>query len=152
MAHIARSVVIDRPLELVFNYVVAQWEGHLGFWSRGIESWSPSPAPLRAGFRVHYIARMLGIGMPVEMEVVHFERPRGWIAESRQGPAVRGEWHFAALEHGTRFTYHLAYRMPPPLLGPLADRLVLRRLWERNIEQSLANLQRLLEGAAQGAA
>lgn len=146
MATITRSVDIAVARETAFDFVASQWEGTLDFWAGAIERWTPQRGrPLGMGYRVGYTARMLGIPLRVEMEVVGFRRPEGWTAQSRTGPPVTGEWRFEAVDAGTRFRYRLSYRMPPPLLGPLLDRLVIAGLWERNIEQSLVNLKRRLE-------
>jgi hypothetical protein len=146
VATITRTVEIAASREAAFDFVVSAWEGALGFWAGGIERWTPQPGrSLGPGYRVSYTARMLGIPTRVEMEVVEFSRPEGWTAQSCAGPPVTGEWRFAAAGAGTSFTYRLSYRMPPPIVGPLLDRLVIAGRWQRVIEQSLDNLKRRLE-------
>jgi len=142
MADLQRSIDIPAPPEAVFQFLASQWETSLDFWAAGIEDWRAiSSPPLGEGFQVEYVGRILGVGMKVRMEVRDFRPGRGWTANSMAGPPVRGVWRFDPLDGGTRFTYRLVYRMPPPLLGPLMDRLFVARQWASAIEASLANLQ-----------
>jgi len=118
----------------------------MSFWQGGVHKWTPlSEGPLGDGFRVSYIARMLGVGFHIEMEVQNFVRHEGWVAVSRKGPSAEGRWRSVSDDGTTSFTYGLSYDLPPPVLGPLMDKLLMRRLWSRVIERSLANLKRAIE-------
>jgi hypothetical protein len=146
VADIAASVDINASVRAVFDFVVAEWQGTLAFWPQGIRKWRPTPnRPLGDGFRVRYVAMMLGLAIPVEMEISDFMPDRGWTAKSVSGPLVEGRWQFAPQGAGTRFSYRLRYRMPPPGVGPLLDRWFLAPAWERAILAALANLKRLVE-------
>jgi hypothetical protein len=146
MADIATSVDINAPVRTVFDFVVAEWQGTLAFWPHGIQDWTPAPnRALGDGFRVRYVAKMLGLPMAVEMEVSDFVPGQGWTAKSVSGPPVEGRWQFAPQATGTRFSYRLRYRMPPPGVGPLLDRWFLAPAWERAIAAALANLKQLVE-------
>ena len=146
MATLERSIEIRASAETVFDFVVAEWESSMSFWQGGVYEWKPlSQGPMGNGFRVSYVARMLGVGFRIEMEVKDFERHEGWAAVSRKGPAAEGRWRFVSDDGTTRFTYGLSYDLPPPFLGPLMDKLLMKRLWSRAIERSLANLKRLIE-------
>jgi uncharacterized membrane protein len=149
MATISASVDIAAPLSKVFAFVVAEWEGTLAFWPRGIRRWTPlSAAPLGDGFRVRYRAQLLGVPFSVEMEVCDFVYERGWRARSVGGPPAEGRWEFEPNDSGTEFTYRLSYEMPPPGVGPLLDRWLLGPAWERAIGEALANLKRQIEAQA----
>ena len=147
MATLERTVEINAPAETVFDFVVAEWESSMSFWQGGVYKWTPlSEGPMGDGFRVSYVARMLGVGFHVEMEVENFVAYEGWIAVSRTGPSAEGRWLFVSENGSTRFTNGLTYSLPPPVLGPLLDKLVMRRLWSRAIDRSLLNLKRSIEG------
>jgi hypothetical protein len=142
MADLERSIELPMPPAEVFRYVASQWETTLDFWEHGIEDWSPlDPPPLKQGFRVEYVGRVLGVGLKVRMEVSDFEEGRAWTAKSMDGPRVQGDWRFEPIEGGTRFTYRLRYTMPPPIIGPLMDRFLIKQRWASAIEASLANLK-----------
>ena len=150
MATLERTVEIRAPVEEVFNFVVAEWESGMSFWRGGVYEWTPlGEGPLGNGFRVGYVARMLGVGFYLEMEVQNFVAYEGWIAVSRKGPAAEGRWRFVSENGSTSFTYGLTYSLPPPVLGPLLDKLLMRRLWSRAIDRSLVNLKRSIEGGGQ---
>ncbi len=142
MADIERSIEIPAPPGEVFRFVASEWESTLEFWESGIEEWHPlSAGGLGEGFQVEYVGRMLGVGLKVRMEVRDFQDGRGWTAHSMGGPLVRGDWRFDSVNEGTRFTYRLRYRMPPPLIGLLLDKLLIERRWSSAIEASLGNLK-----------
>ncbi len=100
---------------------------------------------MKSGFRVRYVAKLLGLPFTVEMEVHDFVPGQGWVARSVGGPQEEGTWRFSSENGHTRFTYRLSYRMPPAVLGPLLDRWLMARRWEDAITLSLAALKRLLE-------
>jgi len=81
----------------------------------------------------------------LEMEVSDFVENEGWIATSTKGPKTRGEWRFAAVNGGTRFTYVLDYQMPMPIVGGILDTLLIKGNWVRFINKSVQNLKRALE-------
>ncbi len=146
MATLERTVEIRAPAEAVFDVVVAEWESGMSFWQGGVYDWTPlSDGPMGDGFRVSYVARMLGVGFHIEMEVQGFVRYEGWVAVSRKGPSAEGRWRFVSDDGRTMFTYGLSYDLPPPVLGPLMDKLLMKRLWSRAIDRSLVNLKRLIE-------
>jgi ligand-binding SRPBCC domain-containing protein len=146
MATLERTVEIRAPAETVFDFVVAQWEANMSFWQGGVYKWTPlTRGAMGDGFRVRYVARMLGVGFQIEMEVEDFLRYEGWVAVSRKGPSAEGRWRFVSDDGKTRFTYGLSYDLPPPVIGPLMDRLLMKRLWSNAIDRSLANLKRLIE-------
>jgi len=146
MATLEQTVEIRAPAEVVFDYVVAEWESSLSFWRGGVYKWTPlSESPMGDGFRVSYVARMLGVGFRIEMEVRDFVRYEGWRAVSRRGLPVEGRWRFVSDDGRTKFTYRLSYDLPPPILGPLLDELLMKRLWTTAIDRSLVSLKRLIE-------
>ncbi|MGD2151811.1 MAG: SRPBCC family protein [Gemmatimonadales bacterium] len=146
MATLEHTVEIGAPADRVFDFVVAEWESSMSFWQGGVYNWSPlSRGPMGDGFRVAYVARMLGVGFQIEMEVRDFVRYEGWVAVSRKGPSSEGRWRFVSENGTTKFTYELSYDLPPPILGPLMDRLLMKRLWSRAIDRSLLNLKQLIE-------
>jgi hypothetical protein len=147
MADIRRSISINASPEDVFRFVASAWESDLAFWEVGVEGWKPlTPPPLAEGFQVEYTARMLGIPNKVRMEVREYSEGVGWWASSIKGPPVRGDWQFEREGRGTRFTYRLRYAMPPPLLGPLLDKMILAALWEKAAGHALLKLRVMVEG------
>lgn len=60
--------------------------------------------------------------------------------------AINSTWGFRLepSEHGTQVTFDVEYSIPIPIIGKLAERIVLRRN-EREFHLSLENLKELLE-------
>jgi hypothetical protein len=50
MTTITRSIHLAVPVHAAFAWVKSEWEDRLGFWTEGIEGWTPSTTPLTVGF------------------------------------------------------------------------------------------------------
>jgi ligand-binding SRPBCC domain-containing protein len=145
MARIENTIKINAPVEAVFDYIVAEWEGTMSFFA-GVFAWTPDPAkPMGDGFQFSYKVKLLGLPTKIEMVVRDFVKHQGWIAVSTRGPKTKGEWIFTPADNGTNFTYILNYKMPIPLLGGLLDSLIAKKQWEALIEKSLRNLTERIE-------
>ena len=145
MARIEQSVEIKAPVEKVFDFVVSEWEKEMSFFE-GIHDWQPgSEGRMGDGFQISYKAKILGVETKIEMEVKDYVENKGWVATSTTGPRTIGEWRFAPMNGGTRFTYVLDYQMPMPIVGGIVDTLLVKGTWVRLIDKSLQNLKRALE-------
>jgi acyl-CoA synthetase (AMP-forming)/AMP-acid ligase II/uncharacterized membrane protein len=84
------------------------------------------------------------------VEVVEFDEPRDMAWTSITGIDHRLRWRLReAAEGGTRVTLRLSYDAPGGVLGVLSDRLGAPMVG-RNLEASLQNLRRELEGGGDG--
>ena len=145
MARIKQSVEIKAPVEKVFDFVVSEWEKEMNFFE-GIYDWqSGSEGRMGNGFQISYKAKILGVETKIEMEVNDYVKNKGWVATSTTGPKTIGEWRFAPVNEGTRFTYVLDYQMPMPIIGGIIDTLLVKGTWVRFIDRSLQNLKNALE-------
>ena len=145
MARIERGVQIDAPVDRVFPFVVAEWEGSMGFFE-GIHDCKPvTDGPMGDGFRVAFKVKTLGVEEELEMEIGEFEDHQGWVARSIRGPETRGIWTFAPENGGTKLTYILDYKMPLSILGEALDVLFVKGQWESNVAGSLQKLKSSLE-------
>ena len=62
-------------------------------------------------------------------------------SQPRNGLESKNGIHFPPVKEGTRFTYGLRHRMPPPLIGPLSDKPLIEQGWSAEIEASFGNLK-----------
>jgi hypothetical protein len=145
MTRIEDTVVVPAPLDEVFPYA-SDWQKWTE-WFEGVSDFRPTtPAPRGNGARYAYRARLLGVTASVETEITEFVEGRGWTGVARKGVPHTTHWLFEATGGQTRFTYVQEYQLPVPVVGPLLDRLLLRRAWRDLIAASLANLRRHFEG------
>ena len=59
MAKIAKSILIQAPVERVFSMVVSEWQGSMAFFE-GVYDWRPTTeGPMGDGSRFFYKAKVL---------------------------------------------------------------------------------------------
>jgi hypothetical protein len=97
------------------------------------------------GCRFDWTYRMLGLTFRGKNTIAAAERPHRLREEGSGDLTSTWDWRFEAVEKGTRV--HLTVTYSPPLgwLGRLLDPILLRRLNQRALDQTLANLKRLVE-------
>jgi len=97
MADIEPSIDIEAPPDFVFRFVARAWETDMGFWTAedGVVDWTPiGPMPFSKGFRIEYVAKQLGVGFRMEVEVKEFDDGKSWSAFTVKGLPLRGDWRF----------------------------------------------------------
>jgi uncharacterized membrane protein len=140
MTRIIRSVEIEAPVEEVFKYA-ADWRLWAD-WFVGVSDFVPTTEVSSGnGARYLYKAQVMGIPVRVETEIQNFVENEGWSGVATRGMPHRTKWIFESEGEATRFTYVLDYQFPIPLLGPLIDKYLLRKEWERILGRSLRNLR-----------
>ncbi|HXZ69616.1 MAG TPA: SRPBCC family protein, partial [Streptosporangiaceae bacterium] len=132
MARIAGEIVIDRPVDVVFDYVAD---------SRNEPSFNPAMAgmelltPLPIGRGTRFRARMGRAGTPMLVELTEFDRPhRLGLRTTSSMMQTSGALTFAAGGEGTVMSWDWQVRpkgwmrMLGPLFGPLGGRME-RSIW-----------------------
>ncbi len=104
---INKSIVIDRPVEEVFAYVVDL--NRAAEWTVGvIEARQTSDGPLGVGATYIYISKLAGQKVETAGEVTEFEPNRKYAWKATSGPfPIRGGFLFDAVEDGTRVTQYV---------------------------------------------
>ena len=144
MPTIEREIVINRPIEEVFDFVAdGRNEPHYNpdslhteqTWGEGIGS----------GTRFRSEGKMMGRRLEVVYEVGTYERPTQLslhLIKPPPGMDLRGVQTFEVVAGGTRtrWSYELEPRGIFKLMTPL-----ITRMFDQRIQQMLTNLKRLLE-------
>jgi uncharacterized membrane protein len=142
MSKIERSIVIDRPVEEVWEFVhdVANdrlWQTTL------VESEQLTDGPLGVGTRVREVRHFLGLKIELAWEVTEFEPTRRSAIKGISGPVpLSGGYRLEPLEAGTRFTVsgeldaHGLFKLAEPVFA---------RITARELEANLGHLKDLLE-------
>jgi hypothetical protein len=142
MVHIEGEIVINRPVEEVFDFVADERnEPRYNTQMRRAEQLTEGPIGVGSRFR----AEMLSMGRPVEMviEFTGYERPRRLMSSTHM-PAMdtHGGLTFDPVADGTRmrWSWELRTRGVLRLMGPMLARM------GRNQELRIwTGLKRLLE-------
>jgi uncharacterized membrane protein len=144
MTKIERSIIIEKPLEEVFQYA-SDWQKWPD-WFEGVSDFKPTTESAKGnGTRYRYQVKMMGLKLNLETEIYDYETNRGWCGKSLKGMPHRTSWFFEAANRGTRFTYGLEYTLPIPLLGDVIDQYIMQPQWIKIIEKSLQNLNHKLQ-------
>jgi len=140
MTHIEHSIIIQAPINQVFDYAAdyRKWTE----WFEGVSDFKPTTTVTEGnGARYAYKARMMGVSANVETEIRDFVRNAGWTGIATKGMPHQTHWTFEPAGRDTKFTYALEYRLPVPLLGAVLDSLFMKPQWDKIIEKSLDNLK-----------
>ena len=142
MARVEGELVIQRPVEKVFDFV-ADERNEPSYNPRMVRSEKVSPGPIGVGTR--FEAEMKTKPRPTQMtvEFTSFERPRRLASTTRlSGMDIHGSLTFDPIPEGTRMRWE--WELQPHglmrLAGPLIDSIGRRQELE-----VWTNLKRLLE-------
>lgn len=135
---VEESIVIDRPPEEVWQYVVEHNE-----WRRPdiVQVRKLTDGPVGSGTRYENTARQMGREMTTVNEVQRFEPPRyiSWTQVGRNGPAytVEGCYQLESLDGKTRFTLVGNYEAPGlwQLMVPFIRRKIENDIFPRFVRQ-----------------
>ena len=142
MATVTKSITINAPVENIFAFL----DDPLN-----LKDWVPSIMDVKdvtgAGvgqhYRWHY--KMAGVRLEGESTVSEHIPNERRVTQSKGGVVSTWTYTLDAQDSGIRFTLSVEYTIPVPVLGKLAEKLVLRRN-EREAELALANVKDRIEG------
>jgi acyl-CoA synthetase (AMP-forming)/AMP-acid ligase II/carbon monoxide dehydrogenase subunit G len=141
---VERDIVLGVPRERIWE-VVSRPE-HYPRFMHGITRFA-TDGEEKSGLGARYSMRMHVGSADVGglVEVVEFDEPADMAWTSITGIDQRGRWRLRDANGGTRVLLRLSYGSPGGILGSVADRLS-GPMVARNLERSLENLRRELEG------
>jgi deazaflavin-dependent oxidoreductase (nitroreductase family) len=149
MVRIAGEIIIDRPVEEVFD-VVADARNEPRYNPRLRHAEQITTGPIGVGTRFRAETMMMGRAVPMTIEFTAFERPRRLASSTRMATMdIDGALIFDPVPGGTRmrWTWNLRPRGLLRLLGPLVA-----RMGRRQEEAIWTGLKRYLETRATGPA
>ena len=141
MAKVERSITINSPVEKVFNYLadpMAQLE-----WLPGImEIKDVSGSGVGQHFRWTY--KMAGVMLKGETTVTEHIPNERRVTQSKGG--VTSTWIVNLETHdgGTMMKLNIEYTIPIPVLGKIAEKIVLKRN-EREADLAMSNIKENME-------
>ncbi len=148
MAHIRKSILINAPIDKVFAF--ARDPNRWNAWFVGLSEPAEIKGKGEVGTTVKQNFTMAGLSFPMTIRVVD-ERvgPKDsyWRGEF-QGP-ITGTQTCTSIAKGdkTEMVDEIEYTIPGKVLGKIADSLVVEKMQERGLEQTLDNLKLLCEAA-----
>ena len=142
MTRIEKSIVIDRPVEEVFEFTHDARNDPV--WQPTISETRQDPeGPMRVGTKVTETRHFLGRRIETTFEVTEYEPNRGSSIRSTSGPIpVTGSYALEPLDGRTRFTMtleteaHGFFKLAEPVFARMA---------RREVESNLGHLKDVLE-------
>ena len=142
MTKVERSVTINAPVEKVFSYIDDPMS---------LPEWLPSLMEVKdvtgQGTERHYrwIYKMAGLRLEGESTTTEYVPHERIVDQSKGGAVSTWTWTFKPHDGGTKANLVVEYTVPVPVLGKVAEALVLKQN-ERELDLAMANIKARMEG------
>jgi ligand-binding SRPBCC domain-containing protein len=144
MATITKSVVINAPLEKVFDFVSSPDN-----WTRYVTSLvkvdNLSDIPIKPGTTFNWTYRILGMDFDGEGRVLEYEKNQKFSMRMEGAFPITETYIFEGDDKRTTLTVNIEYELPGKLLGVLADRMVVEKLNIKEADTVLDKVKTLCE-------
>ena len=141
MATMEKSITIDSPVERVFDYL-RDPKSNLE-WFPGMEEIKDVTGE-GVGAHFRWVYRMAGFPLEGETAVLQFVPNERMVTQSKGGIASTWTWAFAAVNGGARVDLAVEYTVPVPVLGKVAEALVVKQN-DRALDVAAANIKARVE-------
>ena len=142
MAITKKSTIINAPVEKVYEYA-RNPENFPEIWPSLVEVKNIKELP-NGGNSFDWVYKMAGMklnGFSEDIEVVPHKRTVSHTSGGIEGTVT---WEYEAVDNGTKFTSTVEYKVPVPVLGKLAEPIIIK-MNENESEIILANLKARME-------
>lgn len=147
MAKLRKSITINAPAEKIFNFITTP-TNLPGVWPNLLEVKDVQPLPDgRRGKRFRFVYQMAGQRFEGRSETTECVPPERNVSRQQGGIESTVTWTFQPAAEGTEVTIEGDYKVPIPVLGKLAEPLVVQQN-QQTVEKLLANLKTRLEAEA----
>ena len=144
MAKVERSILIHASGDQID--VITRDGKRLAEWYAGVEKAEPDDVYPNPGGKIVMTYKSGGAKFDITQTVL--ERVDGQSAKYKMEGMITGtnSWVFTPEGGGTLVKATFDYEMPGGVLGKLADKMIVERMNTENLEKSLNNLKKLVEG------
>jgi uncharacterized membrane protein len=142
MATVKKSITINAPVEKIFAFIDDPMN---------LKDWVPSIMEVKdvtgdgVGQHYRWNYKMAGVRLEGESTVTEHIPNERRVTQSKGGVVSTWTYAFESQDSETKFNLSVEYTIPVPVLGKLAEKLVLRRN-EREAELALSNVKDRMEG------
>ena len=138
MAKVEKEVIIDAPLEKIFSYI-SEPSNWLEFWPSLMEI-EVIQSSSEGGYRARWVYKMAGIRLEGIGEYTQIVPNQWLVIETEGGINSTITWTFRSRVDETRVTLTVEYKVPIPLLGKLAEAIIVK-MNDQEGDLMMANLQ-----------
>ena len=142
MATLTKSILVNAPAEKIFAYI-ADPVNLLEVWPSMVDARDMQTLP-NGGTKFKWTYKMAGIRLEGISEDIEFDPPRKTVRKTTGGVEGTVTWLMEPTSTGTRVTVVDEYIVPMPVIGKLAEAVIVK-LNEHEAEVLLANLKTRME-------
>jgi len=142
MAKLEKTIAINAPVEKIFAYLddpTCLPE----IWPSFVEAKDVKRLP-NGGNSFSWVYKMAGMHFEGTSECIEYARNQRRVFENKGGIDSTITWTFLSEAAGTKVTFEAEYTVPIPLLGKLAETIIVKQN-EKEAEKLLANLKSKME-------
>jgi uncharacterized membrane protein len=142
MAKVRKEITINAPVEKVFSYVDDP-TNQPEIWPSLVEVTDVKPLP-NGGHTDRWIYKMTGMRLKGTSEGTEHIPNKRIVVKTKGGVKSTQIWTFQPDAGGTKVTFEVEYTVPIPLLGKLAEAIVVK-INDHEGDIILANLKARME-------
>ena len=142
MATIKKEITINAPVDEVFKYL-SMPTNITEIWPSFVEAKDVKRLP-NGGSCFNYAYKMAGVRFKGASEDIEFIPNQRVVNKSKGGIEAIQTYTYKSEGKGTKLTWEIEYKVPIPLLGKLAEAIIVR-MNDREAELVLANLKEKME-------
>lgn len=146
MWNIKKSVYIDRPVDEVYHFAIdpTRWFQ----WYVGLSEPENLVGKGETGTTMDLKYTMLGMHLPVTVEVTETSKDGdsyAWHGTVKGAITSQQFWTYVPEGKGMKITLDMNYELPGKLVGKVANTLIIKKLMDNSVEQTLNNLKAVCE-------
>jgi uncharacterized membrane protein len=142
MANLQKSIMINAPVDKVFAFMNTP-QNLPEIWPSMIEVKDVIPAT-GGGFNFGWVYKMAGLHIDGASETIEYVVNQRAVTKSTKGIESKFTWVYEPVDNGTKLTVDIEYTVPVPVLGKLAEAIIVKQN-EHEAEILLDNLKNRME-------
>lgn len=146
MVTVEKSILINRPIDEVYRY--ATDPAHWYQWYSGLSEPRNLTGQGEAGTTLDLDIHILGMQLPVIVAVTeNSQTGQGYVWKGLVKGSIDSiqSWTYTPEDMGTRINYAEEYELPQSLMSKIADKLIIKKIMNNAMDQSLKNLKDICE-------
>ncbi len=138
MAKVEKEVTVNASIEKIFSYI-SEPSNLPEFWPSLMEIKDVQSLP-NGGYSARWVYKMVGMRFEGTAEYTKMVPNKFFVIETKSGIASMITWTVRSQKNLTRVTLTIEYKIPIPLLGKLAEAIIVK-MNDQEGDLIMANLQ-----------
>jgi uncharacterized membrane protein len=142
MVKIQKTITMHAPVEKVFAFFDDPTKLP-EIWPSMVEVKDVTPSPV-GGYNFGWVYKMAGMRFDGASETTEYVQNQKRVTKSAKGIESTFTWVFEMVDHDTKLTVDIEYTVPIPLLGKIAEAIIVKQN-EHEAQILLENLKARME-------